>query len=81
MLVVTLCYYILENKRRLMKFALYIFVWLMVFNIRGREFGMSSKFKLKNFAIQPSVEQLTFVIRMIYFQLLIYIKLKLFVVQ
>lgn len=58
MFVVALCYYILEKKRRLIKFALYIFVWLVVFNIRGREFGMSSKFELKKFAIQTSVEQL-----------------------
>ncbi|XP_058643195.1 uncharacterized protein LOC131547005 [Onychostoma macrolepis] len=41
-----------------MKFALYIFVWLVVFNLRGREFEMSSKFELEKFAIQPSVEQL-----------------------
>ncbi len=41
-----------------MKFALYIFVWLVVFNIRGREFGMSKKFELENFPTQPSVGQL-----------------------
>ncbi len=34
------------------------FVWLVVFNIRGREFGMSKKFELDNFATQPSVGQL-----------------------
>ncbi len=41
-----------------MTFALYILVWLVVFNIRGREFGMSKKFELDNFATQPSVGQL-----------------------
>ncbi len=41
-----------------MTFALYIFVWLVVFNIREREFGMSKTFELDNFATQPSVGQL-----------------------
>ncbi len=41
-----------------MKFALYAFVWLVVFTLRGREFGMSSKFELEKFAIQPIAGQL-----------------------
>ncbi len=41
-----------------MKFALYAFVWLVVFTLRGREIGMSSKFELEKFAIQPTAGQL-----------------------
>ncbi|XDV49410.1 hypothetical protein PO909_018663 [Leuciscus waleckii] len=41
-----------------MKFALYIVAWLVVFTLRGREFGMSLKFALEKFAIQPTSEQL-----------------------
>lgn len=44
--------------KKLMKFALYVIVCLVVFILRGREFRMALKFELEKFAIQPTSQQL-----------------------